>query len=81
MRVTRSTVTFGAPFTLSKTIGELPAGTYDIEVDEEEMIGLHTTAFRRIGILLIVQQPGSTRSVAVDPQSLEAALRRDAEHG
>jgi hypothetical protein len=81
MRTTRSTVTFNAPFTLNKVVGELPAGTYDIEVDEEEIIGLESTAYRRTGTLLIVQQPGSTRSIAVDPKTWDATLRLDSERG
>jgi hypothetical protein len=81
MRTKKSSVTFKAPFTLNKTIGELPAGTYEIEVDEEEIIGIEATAYRRTQTLLFVQQPGSTRSLAVDNQSWEAALRRDAEQG
>jgi hypothetical protein len=78
MRTTKATVTFNAPFTLNKTVGELPPGTYDIEVDEEEITGLEFTAYRRVGTLLFVQQPGCTRSVAVEPKQLDAALQRDA---
>lgn len=75
MRTTKSTVTFNAPFSLNNTIGELPAGTYDIEVDEEEIVRGEFTAYRRIGTLLFVHQGGSTRSVAVDAKQLHAALQ------
>jgi hypothetical protein len=78
VRTTKSTVTFEAPFTLNEYAGELPAGTYDIEVDEEEIIGVETSAYRRVGTLLFVHQRGSTTSIAVDGQALEAALQADA---
>jgi hypothetical protein len=77
MRTIRSTLTFDVPFTLNKSIGELPAGTYNVEVGEEEIAGLYVTAYRRVGVLLFVRAAGSTRSVSVDPQQLEAALLRD----
>jgi hypothetical protein len=79
MRTTKSTVTFAGPFTLNHNVGELPAGTYGIEVDEEEIIRGELTAYRRVGTLLFVQQAGSTRSIAVEPKQLDAALQRDAE--
>ena len=78
MRTTKRTVTFKSPFTVNNSAGELPAGTYDIEVDEEEIAGVELTAYRRVGTLLFVQQAGSTRSVTIEPQQLDAALQRDA---
>ena len=77
MRTTKSTVTFHSPFTLNDRVGELPAGTYDIETDEEEILGADRTAYRRVATLLFVETRGSTRSLTVDPKHLEAALRRD----
>lgn len=77
MRTTKSTVTFGAPFTVNGDVGELPAGTYDIEVDEEPIGGVESTAYRRVATLLLVRGVGSTRSVQVDPKDLEAALQAD----
>jgi hypothetical protein len=81
MRTTKSTVTFKAPFTLNKTVGELPPGTYDIEIDEEEIVEVGFTAYRRVQTLLLVRQGGSTRSVAVEPKQLDAALERDLSTG
>ena len=79
MRTTKSTVTFNAPFTLNNNVGELPAGTYEVEVDEEEIVAVDVTGYRRVGTLLLVQGAGSTRTLAVNPRELEAALRMDAE--
>lgn len=81
MRTSKSTVTFGAPFTLSEMIGELAAGTYDIEVDEEEIQGVERTVYRRVTTLLFAQGRGTTRTITVDPKHLDAALQRDAAAG
>ena len=78
MRTSKSSVTFCAPFTLNEVIGELPAGTYDIEVDEEEILGANRTAYRRIATHLFTQSRGATRTLTVEPKHLQAALQRDA---
>ena len=77
MRTTTSTVIFRSPFTLNHRVGELPAGSYDVEVDEEEILAAERTAHRRVATILIVRRPGSTRSLAIDPAQLDQALRRD----
>lgn len=79
MRTTKSKVTFHAPFTLSKDAGELPAGVYEVEVDEEEIRGTERTAYRRTAIYFYVEGNGSTRTLVINPPDLEAALKRDAE--
>lgn len=79
MRTTKSTVTFRHSFCLNEVIGEQPAGTYDVEVDEEEMVGLERTAYRRVATLLYIRDGGSTRTCTVDPNELAAALARDAQ--
>jgi hypothetical protein len=72
-------VTFHAAFTLNESVGELPAGTYETEVDDEEIFGIERTVYRRIATLLTVRSGGRTRTITVDPTDLEAALGRDAE--
>jgi len=78
MRTSKSTATFHAPFTLNEVTGELPAGTYDIEVDEEEIQGVERTVYRRVTTLLFAQSRGTTRTITVDPKHLDAALQKDA---
>lgn len=78
MRTIKSQVTFGAPFSLNSSVGELPAGTYDIEVDEEEVEAGQQTAYVRTKTLMIIETAASTRTLTVDPKQLEAALHRDA---
>jgi hypothetical protein len=74
---TQSTVTFQRPFTLNRGVGELPPGTYDIEIDEEEIQAIDRTAYRRVAIYFYVQKSASTRTIAVTPADLESALKRD----
>lgn len=80
MRTTRSTVTFHNPFVLNRDAGELPAGSYDIETDEEEILAAERTGYRRIAVYFHVESPGSTRTLVIDPSDLEAALRRDSQN-
>jgi hypothetical protein len=78
MRTTQSEVTFRAPFTLNPMVGELPAGTYGIETDEEEISVGERTIYRRVATLLLLRGRGTTRTVKVDQKQLEAAIQADA---
>ena len=81
MRTTRSKVTFAYPFTLSKTVGELPAGDYEIEVDEEEIgPAADRMAYRRVATYFYVSVGASTRMHVIDSAALAAALTEDAEN-
>jgi hypothetical protein len=77
MRTQSSTVTFKHPFTLNRDLGELPPGTYDIEIDEEEIQAIDRTAYRRVAIYLYLRNSASTRMIAATPANLESALKRD----
>lgn len=77
LRTTKSTVTFHAPFSMPNVSGEQPAGTYDIEIDEELIEGIERTAYRRVATLLYLRTPGSTRTCSVTVDDLAAALERD----
>jgi hypothetical protein len=79
MRTARDTVTFQSSFVLNRDVGELPAGSYDIEIDEEEIPTQDRSASRRTAIYFYVEQRGSTRTFVIHPSDLDAALRRDAE--
>lgn len=81
MRTTRSTVTFRAPFILNPDTGELPAGRYEIETDEEEIGTFGRVAYRRQGVFFHIESHGSTRTLIVEPADLDAALRRDSRVG
>lgn len=78
-RTDRSSVTFAHPFTISAIVGELPAGNYDIEVDEER-IGPSTewVAYRRLAAYLFVPTSSSVTMVVINPKALDDDLARDA---
>lgn len=79
MRTSKDIVTFHSSFILNKDVGELPAGSYEIEIDEEEIPTHERQAFRRSAIYFYVKDGGSTRTVMVQPGDFDSALERDAE--
>ena len=81
MRTTKSTVTFVHPFILNRDFEELPAGHYEIETDEEEILTPERSAYCRAAIYFYVERAGSTRMLVINPADLESALRRDAGTG
>ena len=82
IRTTKKTVTFANPFILGDFDEVLPPGTYEVETDEELLEGLSFHAYRRI--LTMIHLPaksgrlGLSRTLTINPDELEAALRRDA---
>lgn len=60
-------------------LGLRPAGTYDVDTDEECIEGNRRTAYLRVATILHVHSLGSKRFVTIDPAGLEAALERDSE--
>lgn len=79
MRTRKSTVTFQRPFTLNRVVGELSSGSYDIEIDEEEIQAADRTAYREATIYLYVKNAASTRMIVLRPAELESALKRELE--
>lgn len=82
MRSTRSTVTFASPFTLPTYPGNLPAGDYEVLVEEELLQGLSFEAYRRTATYLMVRGWGShagrTEMRTISDSDLKEALIRDA---
>lgn len=81
MRSTRSTVTFSNPFTLPGYPGDLPAGDYEVLVEEELLRGPSFEAYRRTATYLTVRgrgdHAGQTELRAISNSDLEKALSRD----
>ncbi len=77
IRTTRKSMTFSAPFHLPGFEALLPAGTYVVETDEEAIEGQFRTALRRTATTVRIQIGATIEHHQVDPQDLEAALRRD----
>ena len=80
-RTTKKTVTFGRPFVLDAFDGVLPAGAYQVEIDEELLEGISFPVYRKISALIDLHptpdHPGRKQTLIVDPKDLEAALTRD----
>ncbi len=80
-RTTRSAVTFVHSFRIAGYEDELPAGEYEVSVEEELLEGLSFEAYRRTGTYLLVHGQAGGRGSAemrlIDPRDLDAALVRD----
>lgn len=59
MRSSRSIVTFSKAFVLPSYTDELPAGEYEVVVEEELLHGLSFEAYRRTATYLTVHGTGS----------------------
>jgi hypothetical protein len=83
-RSTETTVTFEHPFILRSSDTVLPAGTYRLVVDEEEILGLSFPAYRRTASTLHTPAVSAAavqrQAFPVEPGELEAALEADT-HG
>ena len=83
-RTTRSVAVFNSAFTLGGIDGELPAGSYRIESEEELIESLSFVAFRRVETTIELPAIGSVslkrQVVAIDPLDLALAQDRDAGH-
>ncbi len=79
MRTTKTKVTFRDSFVLNRDVGEMPAGSYNIEIDEEEILTSGRTGYRRTAIYLFVEKDGSTRMLSIEPADFESALNREKE--
>ena len=77
MRTTLSTIVFQRPFTLNKDIGELPAGSYALEIDEDETETSERTVRVRVAAHLFVRNGRSVRMVVVNFDELTNALAAD----
>ena len=85
VRTTKKTVTFVNPFTLGDSDEIFPPGTYEVETDEELLEGLSFRAYRRTLTLIHLPGesgiPGLSQVLTIDPNELDAALKRDAASG
>jgi hypothetical protein len=79
VRTTKRAVTFAKPFVLGGFDEVFPAGTYDVETDEEVLDGISFLAYRKV--LTLLHLPATShhpsRTLTVDSNDLDAALERD----
>lgn len=85
VRTTKSSVTFQNPFTLGGSVEIFAAGSYEIEIDEERILGPSFDAYRTIQTLIHIPMGKGrselTRTRTVDPTDLAAAVNRDQAKG
>jgi hypothetical protein len=83
IRTKETTVTFSHPFQLSAFDHLMPAGTYRLVTDEEEILGLSFLAYQRTATTLhtpsISTSQAFSESVSISQADLDAALVRDAQ--
>lgn len=77
-RTTSRSVTFQRPFILTGFDAVQPAGTYVVDIDEEEIENLSFLAYTRVSTQMQVSGRGVTEHRFIDPTELDEALLRDA---
>ena len=81
IRTSKTSVTFRRPFVLEGLEQALPAGVYELETDEALLVELSFPAYRRISSRLQLHaepgRSGAFRTLVIDPEELDAALKRD----
>lgn len=82
IRSSQTVVTFQHPFFLDGVDGTCPAGSYIVETEEELIETLSFVAFRRVSTTISLPSVGTAslkrQIVAIDPEALAAAQKRDA---
>lgn len=80
-RSMNSAVTFTQPFAIGAQTEKLPAGTYNVTIDEELIDGLSFAAYRRTSTIIEVPSIGTASATRqylhVAADDLDAALQRD----
>jgi hypothetical protein len=77
IRTTRTAITFHAPWKVPG-FDALPAGTYEVDTDEEVFEGNARTVYQRVRTALRIPTAAGFESHPVVPEDLEKALERDA---
>lgn len=80
-RSVTSVVTFTQPFAIGAKAEKLPAGAYNVTVDEEMIEGLSFAAYHRTSTILEVPAIGTSSAMKqylhIAADDLDAALQRD----
>ena len=83
MRTRRKLMTFATPFHLRVCDGVLPAGTYEVDTDEELIDGLSFVAYRRTATRIHLPAIGMKTMchevIMVQPSELEAGVESSAD--
>ena len=79
-RTRREDVVFKRPFLLKGWVEPHPAGTYDVETEEELIEGLSFPAYRRLSTTITRRptKPGAlVQAIPIDPRELAEARAAD----
>jgi hypothetical protein len=76
-RIAIKSVTFAKPFQLAGFDGTQPAGTYALNLEEEQLDALSFVGWHQTAATLELRHGGTTDYVAVGMQELRNALLRD----
>jgi hypothetical protein len=76
-RTSSATVIFRKPFMLDGVDGILPAGSYIVDTEEEQLDTFSMTAWRRVATIIQLKRAGATDIVTINPEKLREALARD----
>jgi len=80
-RTQHASITFRRAFHLKGIDGQQPAGTYQVETEEELIEGLSFPAYRRVSTMIMMQNPQQAAAFVsarmVDPGELADAHERD----
>lgn len=78
IRTAHRTVTFTRPFKLDGVDGMQPAGSYQVDTDEESIDSLTFIAWRRVGTTIHLPRDGAVSAYRIDPVDLDVTLLHDA---
>jgi hypothetical protein len=83
-RTSEERVTFNRTFLLPSVDEVLPAGTYLVETEEEQIDSLSFVAYRRVATTITLPalgaETGCRQVIAIDPSELAAARAKDSEN-
>jgi hypothetical protein len=81
IRTTKTTMVFHDSFLMPYFDHALPAGTYEVVTEEEQLEGISFLAYRRLQTYIYRRSPppktGLAPTYVVDPNDLEEAFLRD----
>jgi hypothetical protein len=81
MRTYTKTVIFHFPFKLDDDMKLQPAGSYQVDTDEELIEGLSFVAYKRVQTIIHLHSKSDnkalTRALTIKPSVLDKAIKRD----
>lgn len=76
-RTKTRTVHFDRPFALFGLDGLQPAGDYQVQDDEEQIMGISWLAYRRVSTVIEIASGQKTSLITIDGDELDEAIAQD----